>query len=152
VVATGVTRTDGTFTIPFSAKLTGEVSVVYAGAAGLPAASDSAGPVTVGTWPPSLTLASSASSVLLGGSVILSGEVNRSYGGATELARGVRIQLVLTPASGAAPVLLSTVASTATGTYRATVFPRASGTVTAVISGVVGYDNASSSGVRLPVT
>jgi hypothetical protein len=151
VVATGVTKADGTFTIPFLAKVSGELSVVYAGAAGLPAASAVADSVTVGTWTPSVTLASSASSVVLGGAVTLSGEVHRSYGGTTELARAVRVQLVLTPSNGTAPVLLTAVSSTSTGTYRATAYPRLSGTITAVITGVVGYSNASSTGASVTV-
>jgi hypothetical protein len=151
VVASGVTKADGTFTIPFAAKLSGEVSVVYAGAAGMPAASDVADSVTVGTWTPAVTLASSASSVVLGGSVTLTGEVHRSYGGTTELARSVRVQLVLTPSNGTAPVLLTAVSSTSTGTYRATAYPRVSGTITAVITGVVGYSNATSTGVAVTI-
>jgi hypothetical protein len=151
VVASGVTKPDGTFTIPFAAKLSGEVSVVYAGAAGLPAASDVADSLTVGSWTPTLSLTSTASSVVLGGSVTLAGEAHRSYGGTTELARSLRVQLVLTPSNGSAPVLLASVATTSTGTYRATAYPRLAGTITAVVTGVIGYDSASSTGVAVTV-
>jgi len=151
-VATGLTRADGTYTIPFLGKLAGDVSVVFGGAAGLPAATATAGALTVGTWSPSLTLASSTSAVTLGGYAVMSGTATRTYDGTTEPARSLRVSLFLTPTGGGAPVLLTAVTTTSTGTFRANAYPRTSGTVTAVVTSVTGYDNATSAGVPLAIT
>lgn len=151
-VASGVVRADGGYTIAFPARVSGDVSVAYAGSAGLPAASAPAGSITVGTWTPTLSLSASAPSVLLGGSVRCTGTVTRAYGGTTEPARGLRLTLVLTPASGAAPVVLGYAATTSTGTFSVLAYPRVSGTLTAVVSGVVGYTSAASDPVAVTVS
>lgn len=151
-VASGPVRSDGSYSVTFPARLAGDVSVVYAGAAGLPAASDDAGALVVGAWTPSLTVASSTSTVALGGTVRLTGTVTRAYGGASGPAPSLRVALVLTPANGGTPVVLTYASTTSTGAFGATTYPRLSGTVTAVVNGVTGYLAGSSPGVPLTVT
>jgi hypothetical protein len=150
-LATGRVATDGSFAVPAAVRSAGVLDVAYAGAAGQPAAAAVAGPVTVGTWTPALTLALSASSVPLGGYAVVTGTVTRSYAGVTEPARSVLVRLYLAPSSGAAPLLLTSVYSMSTGAFSTRIYPRSSGTLTAVVQPVTGYAGASSAPLSLTV-
>ncbi len=145
-------RTDGTFRVAVTGRLSGTLSAVYAGAAGQPAASAVAGSLTVSPWTPTLTLAASPTTVALGGYVTLSGTATRTYAGTTEPAGGLRVALLLTPANGGAAQLLGYGYPGTTGAFQVRVYPRASGRVAAVVTGVQGYVDGSSSGVGLSVS
>ncbi|GAB4011222.1 hypothetical protein [Nocardioides ultimimeridianus] len=139
----GVTTTaTGTYTAKIALKATGTLSVAFAGVTGQPAASVEVTTVTAGTWTTALTASSSASTVIVGGSAILSGTVTKTYAGTTLPAGTVRVSLYFT-ATGGTPVLVSSVLSASTGTWSARVYPKASGTWTARVLDVAGYAGSS---------
>lgn len=142
-VGSATTTANGTFTVSVPLKVSGVLSVVYAGAAGQPAARTDVGAVVAGTWTTTVTATRSAASVTLGGSVTISGSVTRAYLGATVAAPGLRVKVSFRPTGGATTTLVATVTTTATGTFSARVYPKASGTWTATVSGVAGYTDDS---------
>ena len=139
-VGSGRTLADGTFRITVPLRVSGAMSVVYAGTAGTPADSVDLGEVAVEPWTPSITISGAPYST----GVQLTGTVTRSYGGVTKPASSVRVKVYFTPASTGAPVLVTSVSASATGAYVARVSPSVSGTYTAAVSGVTGYTDASS--------
>lgn len=154
-VASGRTSTTGAFTVPVPLKLTGTMSVTYAGAAGQPATAVSVGGVVAGTFQTAVTLASGAASAPVGGAVTLSGAVTRTYRGSTEGARGIRVQVWFRPGgTGTAVLVTSTTTSTTltTGAWSARVSAKSTGTYTAVVSGVAGHQDSSSAAVGLTVS
>jgi hypothetical protein len=68
----------------------------------------------------------------------------------TQGAPSVRVQLRFTPADGTATASDATPTTSATGAFSARLVPTKNGTYTALVSGVVGYQDATSTGV--PVT
>ncbi len=146
VVASGTTRTDGTYTITVPLRVSGTMRVMYAGAAGLPADAAGLGPVTAGTWRTSVTLGATVD----GTARVLSGVLTRSYGTVSQGAPSVRVQLRFTPADGTAPSTVATLSTRSTGAFSARVTPTRNGSYTAVVSGVVGYADATTPAV--PVT
>ena len=149
-VGTARVLADGTFAGTFGLKVSGSMTASYAGTAGQPAAVVDLGPVTAGTWSTAVTAASSASHVVVGGSVLLTGSVTRSYEGTTGPAAGVRVSAYFTPPGGS-PALVSGISTTATGTFSLKVLPRASGTWTVRVAGVVGYGESSSAAMAVSV-
>ncbi|MCX6399091.1 MAG: hypothetical protein NTX33_04060 [Propionibacteriales bacterium] len=141
-IGSATTTATGTYAVSVALKVSGRLSVVYAGAAGQPATSADVGAVVAGTWTTSVTSTASVSSVVAGGSVTISGSVSRTYGGSTLPAAGLRVKVTFR-ATGGATVIVSTVTTTAAGTFIARVFPKASGTWTATVSGVAGYSDDS---------
>jgi hypothetical protein len=150
-VGSGVTTASGGYAVAAALRTAGQLSVVYSGGPGLPGATADAGPVTVGSWVPTLTLTSGAGTVSAGSPVAFSGTASRTYDGVTEPARSLRVALVLTPRGGGTPVVLGYASVGSLGTFRAVTYPRGSGTVTAVVSGVTGYEPTTSAGVALTV-
>jgi len=145
------TTATGSFAASLPLKVTGTLSVSYAGAAGQPAASTPIGPVVAGTWSTSISASASATSVVAGGSFVLTGSVGRTYGGNTQPAAGVRVSVYFTP-SGGSPTLMKTATTTTTGTYKVTVYPKATGTWTARLVGVVGHADSAATPVAVSVS
>jgi len=148
-VGTAKVLADGSFTTTLALKLSGTMTASYAGAAGQPAASVDLGPVVAGTWTTAVTATASASHVIVGGSVVLSGSVTKTYGGSTVPANAIRVSAYFTP-TGGSPALVSGINTSATGTFSLKVLPKATGTWTVRVTGVVGY--AESSSAALPVS
>lgn len=144
------TTANGSFAASVPLKVSGTLSVGYAGAAGQPAATETIGPVVAGTWSTSLTASASASTVVAGGSFALTGVVTRTYAGATQPAPGVRVSVYFTP-TGGSPTLVKTATTTTTGTYRATIYPKATGTWTARVVGVAGHADSAAPPVAVSV-
>ena len=143
-VGSGTTKADGSYAVTVPLKVSGTLSVGYAGAAGLPADSVDLGAVTAGTWQTALTLG-----VRVDGTVrVVSGVLTRSYGTVTQGAPSVRVQVRFTPADGTATTTV-TATTTATGAYTSRLTSTKAGTYTAVVSGVAGYASATSAGVRV---
>ena len=149
-VGSGRTLADGTFTVSGALRVSGTLRAVYAGAAGQPAASVELGQATAGTWTTALTASSSASSVVLGGSVTLNGSLTKTYGGVTKAAGAQRVKVYFTPAGGV-PVLVTSPTTTTTGAWTARVYPKVSGTWKAVLSPVTGYAGSESAPVAVSV-
>lgn len=151
-VGAATTKADGSFSATVALKVSGTLSVSYAGAAGQPAASTSVGPVTAGTWSTAVTASASASSVAAGGSVTITGSVARTYGGATSPAPGLRVKVTFRATGSSTTTLVSSVTTTATGTFTARVYPKASGSWTVTLSDVPGYANDSSDPLGVAVS
>ena len=145
-VGSTTSRADGSYTVSLPLRVSGTMSVGYAGAAGLPAGSAVVGAVTAGTWRTELTLRVTVD----GTARVLSGVLTRSYGSVTQAAPGVRVQLRFTPSDGTATSTVATPTTSTTGSFTARLTPTRAGTYTAVVSGVAGYADATSAGV--PVT
>lgn len=141
VIGTGRTLADGTYAVSLPLKASGAMSVVYAGAAGMPAESVSIGAVTVGDWTPALTLAGSPA----GTAYNLSGTVTRTYGGTTESGATVPVRVYFTPTSTGVPAVVGSLTTKADGTFAMKVLPRAAGSYTARVAKLTGYAEASSS-------
>lgn len=147
VVGSGKTLADGTYSITVPLKVSGAMSVVYAGAAGLPAHSVALGEVTAGTW----STVTSLQGTPAGTALVLSGTVTRSYRGLTEAAKGVKVRLWFTPTSTGVPALAGTVTTTTAGAFTLRVTPRATGGFTAETSGNPGYGESTSGAVPVSV-
>ena len=90
-VATGKTAANGTFSIPVALKLSGDLTVVYTGGAGLPAATTAVDTVSAESWDVSIgTPTASPATVAPAKPATLTGSVTRTYDGATEPAQGAR--------------------------------------------------------------
>jgi len=149
-IGTAKVLANGTFTATLPLKLSGTMTASYAGAAGQPAASFGLGTVVAGTWTTAVTAAASTDHVIVGGSVVLSGSVTKSYGGSTVPANAIKVSAYFTP-TGGSPALVSGVTTSATGTFSLKVLPKASGTWTVRVTGVVGYGESSSSALAVSV-
>jgi len=150
VLGSASVGTDGTFTAKVYPRAGGELSAVYAGAAGQPAATADAGPLTVGTWTSAVTAAASASVTHAGVPIRVSGTVMGSYGGRTVPAPGVTVSIYLTGTTGVVS-RLATIRTSTAGTYTALVAPRENGTLMTRLGWVVGYTNADSAPMPVAV-
>lgn len=140
----------GTFTASVPLKVSGSLSVAYAGVAGQPAAGVVVGPVTAGTWTTQLTGAASSTSIGLGGSTTLTGTVTRTYAGSTLPAPGLKVQVWFTPGGTTTKSLLGSSITTSAGTFTAKVSPRTSGSLSLLLAAVAGYTEAT--GGPFPIT
>ncbi len=150
-IGSATTTANGTYAVSVALKVSGLLHVAYAGAAGQPATRTDIGAVVAGTWTTAVTATRSAASVVLGGSVTISGSVTRTYAGTTLPAPGLRVKVTFRPTGGSTSSLVSTVTTTATGTFTARVYPKASGTWTATLSGVAGYTDDSADPLTISV-
>ena len=144
-VGSGRTLADGTFRISVPLKLSGALSVTYAGAAGLPADSVVVGDVTASTWATAVSLSGTPA----GTAVVLSGTVTKSYDGVTAPAKSLRLKVYLTPSATGVPVLVTSPTTTTSGTFSAKVYPQVAGSYTAVLTGITGYSDATSNAVSV---
>jgi hypothetical protein len=140
-VGSGKTLADGTFRVSVPLRVSGAMTVLYAGAAGLPADSVTLGSVTSGPWASAVTISGAPYS----SGFQLSGGVSKTYAGTTSPAGAVRVKIYFTPASTGVAALVTSVTTNATGSYIARVYPSVSGSYKAVVTGVVGYADSTSS-------
>jgi hypothetical protein len=139
-VGSGKTLADGTYRISVPLRLSGTMTVVYAGAAGLPADSVSLGSVTAGSWTSAITM----SGAPYGTGFQLTGSVTKTYGGVTKPAGAVKVRVYFTPSSTGVAALVSSVNTNAAGGYAAKVYPSVSGSYKTVVTDVVGYADSTS--------
>lgn len=149
-IGTAKVLADGTFSAALALKVSGTLSVAYAGTAGQPASSVALGPATAGTWSTATTASVSAGSVPLGGAVTFTGSVSRTYAGATSAAPSVRVSATFTPTGSSTATLVAAASTTSTGAFTLKVYPKSSGTWRLVVNPVIGYGGSTSAG--LPVT
>lgn len=150
-VGSATTTSTGAFTTSVALKVSGTLSVRYAGATGQPAASATVGPVTAGTWTTAVTATSSASTVVAGGSVVLSGAVTRTYLGTTLPAPGLRLTVTFRATGSTSTVVVISPTTTSTGAWTARVYPKASGTWTVSLAGVAGYTGSAAAPLTVAV-
>ncbi|HZC51225.1 MAG TPA: S53 family peptidase [Mycobacterium sp.] len=140
------TSSTGAFTFKATPKSSGAVTAVVSNVAGYVNGTSGAAPITVDLWDLTIATSVSASSVVSGTAVTVSGTVSRSCNVASGIPPGLPLKVYDTPAgSGATPVLIGTASVTSTGAYKATTYPRYSGTITVVVSGVAGYNYPATS-------
>lgn len=149
-IGTATTAASGAYSVAVPLKVTGTLSVAYAGAAGLPAASAVVGPVTAGTWTTQLTAAASSMSIGAGGTTTVTGNVTKSYGGVTLPAPGLRISLYFTPGGSTVRSLLASATTSSAGAFTAAVRPPSSGVLSLLLAAVPGYTEAT--GGPFPIT
>ncbi|HEX2902234.1 MAG TPA: hypothetical protein VHO01_02150 [Jatrophihabitans sp.] len=150
VLGSVTTGTDGSFTAVVHPKASGELALLYPGAAGQPSASADLGALTVGTWTASVSLTVPEVLVTAGNPLKVNGSVLRSYEGQTSNAPSVPVGIYLRTTRGTL-TLLSTLSTTSAGTFTGSVVPRESGSLVARVHAVPGYSDADSSDVLLYV-
>lgn len=149
-IGSATTDAAGSYSVSVPLKLTGTLSVAYAGAAGLPAAAEVIGPVTAGTWTTQLTAAASSTSIGVGGTTTVTGTVTKTYGGVTLPAPGLKVSLFFTPTGSTIKKLLASATTTAAGTFTAKPRPPSSGVLALLLAAVPGYTEAT--GGPFPIT
>lgn len=149
-IGAATTNASGAYAVAVPLKVTGTLSVAYSGAAGLPAAATAVGPVTAGTWTTQLAAAASSTSIGVGGTTTVTGNVTKSYGGVTLPAPGLRISLFFTPAGSTVKKLLASATTSSVGTFTAKVKPPSSGVLALLLAAVPGY--TESTGGPFPIT
>ncbi|MET3960159.1 hypothetical protein ABIE44_000093 [Marmoricola sp. OAE513] len=149
-IGSATASTTGAYSVAVPLKISGVLSVVYAGAAGQPAVTTVVGPVTAGTWTTQLTAAASSTSIGLGGTTTLTGTVTKTYGGRTLPAPALRISFFFVPGGSTTRSLLGSATTTTAGTFSARVAPKSSGVLSLLLAAVPGYTEAS--GGPFPIT
>ena len=94
----------------------------------------------------------SASSVIPGGALTLTGSLTRSYGGVTEPAAGVQVRVWFQATGSTTRTQMTAATVSAAGAFSARVLPKVSGTWTVTVSGVPGYADASSASMPVSVS
>ncbi|WP_435770684.1 hypothetical protein [Nocardioides sp. SYSU DS0651] len=150
-VGAATTATDGTYVAAVPLRLSGALSVRYAGAAGQPAASVDLGAVTAGTWSTTVTSRASAASVSPGAALTLSGSVTRTYQGTTEPAPRLRVRVLFRASGASTSTVVGYATTTATGTYALRVYPRSTGTWTVAMVGVPGHADSEAAPLTVNV-
>jgi hypothetical protein len=150
VVGTARTLADGSYRVSLPLKVTGAMSVSFAGSTVLPAATADVDQVVAAAWGTAVTLSGTRTVTTTGTTAQLAGTVTRSYGGTTGPAKGLRLKVWFTPAATGVPVLASTVTTTTTGRFAVRLTVKAAGSYTAAVSGVAGHADSTSEGY--PVT
>jgi hypothetical protein len=136
---------NGTFSGNLALRASGEMSLVYAGSAGQPAKTISLGNVVAGTWSTAMTLNATATDVVAGSSVTLTGAVARTYLGATSPAPNLRLLVQFQPTGSATWTTVAYPYTTTLGTYSQRVYPRYDGTYRVLVNNLVGYSNVAQS-------
>ena len=150
-VAAGKTTANGTFSIPVALKLSGDLTVVYTGGAGLPAATTAVDSVSAESWGVSIgTPTASPATVAPAKPATLTGSVTRTYGGVSEPGKALALTVTVQPTGGVATTAKAT--TNASGAFSLKVTPKVTTTYTVRVSGVAGHDNASASPVTVTVT
>ncbi|NHA01425.1 hypothetical protein G5V59_20630 [Nocardioides sp. W3-2-3] len=150
-VGTATTKPDGSFSATIALKTSGTLAATYAGTTGQPAASATIGAVSAATWSTALGASASAGQVTPGGALTITGAVTRTYAGASSPAAGLRLKVTFRATGSSTTTVVSSVTTTATGTFTAKVLPKASGTWTVTLSDTPGYAPAASSGLAVTV-
>lgn len=150
-VGTATTKADGSFSATIALKASGTLALSYAGTTGQPAAVATVGPVTAATWSTALTASASATRVAPGGALTITGAATRAYAGASAPAPALRLKVTFRATGSSTTTVVSTVTTTASGTFAARVLPKASGTWTVTLSDTPGHAPATSSGLAVTV-
>ncbi|MEI5672620.1 MULTISPECIES: hypothetical protein [unclassified Nocardioides] len=149
-VGTGRTTANGSYSIPVVLKQSGELSVAFAGVAGLPAASDVVDDVTAGTWTTTLsTPTATPTTVGVAKPSVITGTLTRTYQGVTEPARGT-LTVAVAPTTGAAGTVKVTTA--ANGTFTLKVSPKVTTTYTVRLLGLAGHADTAATPVKVTVS
>lgn len=149
-VATGRTAADGTYSIPTVLKVSGDLSVAFAGAAGLPAATTEVDEVTAGTWITTLsTPTATPSAITPAKPVVITGTLSRTYGSTTEPARG-SLTVTVAPTTGATGTVK--VSTAANGTFTLKVAPKVTTTYTVRLVGLTGHADTAATPVTVTVS
>lgn len=151
VIGSARVLADGTFSAVVPLRLSGTLSVAYAGAPGQPAASVTVGPVVAGTWTTAVSATASANQVTLGGVVTFTGSVSKSYDGSTVPAGSLRVVAYFTPTGSTTRTLVTSGTTTAVaGTFTLRVYPKSTGTWTIEVPATTGYTQSTTA--AFPVT
>lgn len=150
-IGQATTSANGTFSVAPALKLSGTLSVSFAGASGQPAASAEVAPVTAGTWTTSTTASASTTSVTAGAPVTFTGTVSKSYGGATLPAVGLRVSVYFLAAGAASPTLVTATTTRTGGAFTAKAYPKAPGTWTVRVLPVAGHAGSEAGPVTISV-
>lgn len=149
-VGSGRTAANGTYSIPVALKVSGELSVAFAGSPGLAAASDVVDDVTAGTWTTALsTPTATPSTVAVAGLSTITGTLTRTYGDVTESARGT-LTVTVTPTTGVASTVKVTTA--ANGTFALKVKPKVTTTYTVKLINLAGHADVTGTPVKVTVS
>ena len=149
-VATGKTAANGSFAVAVPLKVSGALSVVFAGSAGLPAASAAVDTVAAESWDVAIgTPTASPASVAPAKPATITGSVTRTYGGATEPAKSLAVVVTVQPTGGTATTTKAT--TNASGLFTVKVSPKVTTTYTVRVAGVAGHDDASAAPVTVTV-
>jgi len=151
-IGSAVVATNGTWSVAAPLRFSGALVARFAGVTGQPPAQVSLGNVVAGTWSTTLSATASASSVITGGALTLTGSLTRSYGGVTEPAAGVQVRVWFQATGSTTRTLMTTATVSAAGAFSARVLPKVSGTWTVTVSGVPGYADASSASMPVSVS
>lgn len=130
-VAKATVNTLGAFATSFTARTSGELSVVYAGAATQTGSDVDLGDLTVSKWDSEVTLSGSP---ILAKATRVTGTAFRTFGDTRQALKGTKVALVLYPSDGGSPKTLATATVNAAGSFAASVTPRKAGTVQAVVA------------------
>jgi len=141
-VGTGRTLADGSYSLSAPLKVSGALSVTYAGAAGLPADTVDLGEVTAGTWSTAFT---SASASRVGTSVTVTGALTRTYDASTVAAAAVPVKVYFTPTSTGVAAQVMSATTSASGTFSARTSYRSAGSYTVKVLNVPGHTDSTSS-------
>jgi hypothetical protein len=150
-VATGKTAANGSFSIPVTLKVSGLLSVAYAGAAGLPAASEDVEDVTAASWDTAIsTPVATPSTVAPAKPATVTGTVTRTFDGATEPAKSLALVVTVQPTGGVATT--AQVTTNAAGLFTLKVAPKVTTTYTVRVLSAAGHDDATATPVTVTVT
>ena len=142
-VGTTTSSAAGSYSVAVPLKVSGTLTVRYAGVPGQPAATAEVGPVTAGTWTTHLTAAASSTSIGVGGTTTVTGTVTKTYAGSTQSAPGLKVSLFLTPGGSTSRSLLGSATTSSAGSFSARVRPRSSGVLSLLLAAVPGYTEAT---------
>lgn len=151
-VGSATTNASGSFAASPALKVSGTLSVVYAGATGQPAARVDVGPVVAGTWTTAVTASASATTVAAGAATTFSGSVTKTYQGSTLPAGAVRVSVEFQATGSTTRTVVATATTTTHGTYTLRVYPRTTGTWTVRVPPVSGYEASEAGPVTVSVS
>lgn len=150
-IGQATTTASGTYAVTPALRLSGMLSVAFAGLSGQPAASADVAGVVAGTWTTEVTASPSTTSVAAGAAVTFTGAVTKAYAGAALPAAGVRVSVYFQASGAASASLVATTTTTTAGSFSARAYPRSTGTWTVKVLSVAGYAASAASPVTITV-
>ncbi|NYJ03090.1 hypothetical protein HNR19_003788 [Nocardioides thalensis] len=150
-IGQATTTASGTFSVAPALRVSGTLSVSFAGLSGQPAASAAVTTVVAGTWATEVTAAASTTSVPAGTAVTFTGAVTRAYGGPAQPAVGVKVSVYFQASGAPSPTLVTSTTTRTGGAFTAKVYPRSTGTWTLRVLPVAGYAGSAASPVTISV-
>ncbi|SDJ04643.1 hypothetical protein SAMN05444157_1450 [Frankineae bacterium MT45] len=148
VVAAATVNANGVWSVAYVGTTTMTLTASYAGAAGQPAAAVALGSFVVGHWTTAAKLNGHAG-VRVGVASVYTGSVTKRYGSLVRPAAGLSVAIYARNAKGQ-NVYLTTVGTSANGTFSARLTLRQSASLTAVVRARTGY--AASTSPRLVIS